>query len=140
MHSVHTIAAPPNHGRICLARMGWTRKRRKALRKIVAACSSMARSILARAPMLTRIVWLSLLVELAAWLGAAAWLRAAHGIAWPTLLAGVLLGALAARLALVCLTTFLGWLYRSPRSPAQRLGPLGVARLVASEYAALLAD
>src|SRR5689334_3749242 len=49
MHSVHTIAAPPNHGRTCLARMGWTRKRRKALRKTVAACSSMARSILARA-------------------------------------------------------------------------------------------
>jgi predicted alpha/beta hydrolase family esterase len=90
--------------------------------------------------MLTRIVRLSLLVELAAWLGVAAWLRGAHGFDWPALLAGILLGVLAVRLALVCLTTFLGWLYRSPRSPAQRLGPIGVARLLASEYIALLAD
>jgi hypothetical protein len=33
----HTDAAPPNHGRICLAMTGCTRKSRKALRKIVAA-------------------------------------------------------------------------------------------------------
>jgi hypothetical protein len=37
MHEVQTIAAPPNHGRICLARTGWIRKSRKALTKIVAA-------------------------------------------------------------------------------------------------------
>jgi hypothetical protein len=37
MHRVHTIAAPPNHGRICFARTGWTRKRRNELRKTVAA-------------------------------------------------------------------------------------------------------
>ena len=90
--------------------------------------------------MLTRIVRLSLLVELAAWVGIAAWLRAAQGLAWPALCAGILAAALGARLALVCLTIFLGWLYRSERPPAQRLGAVGVARLVASEYAALLAD
>jgi hypothetical protein len=33
----HTDAAPPNHGRICLAMIGWTRKSRKALVNIVAA-------------------------------------------------------------------------------------------------------
>jgi pimeloyl-ACP methyl ester carboxylesterase len=90
--------------------------------------------------MLTRIVWLSLLVELAAWLAIAAWLYASQGLAWPVLATGIVVGALAARFALVCTTTFLARLYRSPRSPAQRLGAGGVVRLVAGEYAALLAD
>jgi hypothetical protein len=30
MHVVHTAAVPPNHGRICLAISGWTRKIRNA--------------------------------------------------------------------------------------------------------------
>jgi hypothetical protein len=37
MHVVHTALDPPNHGRICLAMIGWTRKRRNALVKIVSA-------------------------------------------------------------------------------------------------------
>jgi hypothetical protein len=32
---VHTADDPPNHGRINFANIGWIRKRRKALRKIV---------------------------------------------------------------------------------------------------------
>src|SRR5882724_5582051 len=42
MHVVHTIAAPPNHGRICFARTGWIRNSRKALTKIVAACNGIS--------------------------------------------------------------------------------------------------
>jgi hypothetical protein len=34
---VHTAAEPPNHGRICLAMIGWTRNSRNEERKIVPA-------------------------------------------------------------------------------------------------------
>jgi pimeloyl-ACP methyl ester carboxylesterase len=51
-----------------------------------------------------------------------------------------LAGARAARLLLVCLTCILGWAYRSPRAPAQRLSAYGVLRLVAMELRSLLAD
>jgi hypothetical protein len=33
---VHTADDPPNQGRISFAKIGWIRKRRKALRKMVA--------------------------------------------------------------------------------------------------------
>ena len=90
--------------------------------------------------MLTRLVRTSLAIELAAWVGVAAALHAALGIGWFSLAGGILLAMLGARFALVCLTTFLGWLFRSPRAAAHSLGPLGLARLVASEYRALLVD
>jgi hypothetical protein len=41
MHVVQTAAEPPNHGRISLAMIGWTRKSRNALPKIVSAKSGM---------------------------------------------------------------------------------------------------
>src|SRR5512145_1126103 len=90
--------------------------------------------------MLTRVVRISLAIELAAWVAIATWLRAAYGVDAMALAACVVLAALAARLALVCLTCLLGWAYRSPRASAQRLGPYGVLRLVATEYRAVLAD
>lgn len=90
--------------------------------------------------MLTRVVRISLIVELAAWVAISAWLHASRGIEGPALAATIVLGALAVRLALVILTCVLGWAFRSPRAPAQRLGPLGVLRLVATEYRSLLAD
>jgi len=99
----------------------------------------MARSILP-APMLTRVVRLSLFLELAAWVALAAWLRASHGFDVGALALGAVLAALAVRLGLVCLTCIVGWIYRSARAPAQRLGPYGVLRLVATECRALLAD
>src|SRR5512136_1510041 len=40
MHVVHTAVVPPNHGRICLAMIGWTRNSRNADRKIVSAYGS----------------------------------------------------------------------------------------------------
>ncbi len=39
--AAQTAAEPPNHGRICLAMIGWTRNSRKALEKIVSANRSM---------------------------------------------------------------------------------------------------
>jgi hypothetical protein len=39
---VQTPAEPPNHGRICLAMIGWTRNSRNDERKIVAAYGSVA--------------------------------------------------------------------------------------------------
>jgi hypothetical protein len=41
-HVVQTPAEPPNHGRICLAMIGWTRNRRNDERKIVPAYGSVA--------------------------------------------------------------------------------------------------
>ncbi|HSA90650.1 MAG TPA: hypothetical protein VLF42_12205 [Burkholderiales bacterium] len=41
---VQTAAEPPNHGRICLAMIGWTRNSRNDERKIVAAYGSVAAS------------------------------------------------------------------------------------------------
>jgi pimeloyl-ACP methyl ester carboxylesterase len=90
--------------------------------------------------MMTRLVWTCLAVELVAWIAAAAWLHVARGAPWPVLAACIPAAMLAARLALVCLTHFLAWVYRSPRAPGQKLGPLGVIRLVATEYRAMLLD
>src|SRR5436190_24138051 len=128
MHSVQTIAAPPNHGRICLARMGWTRKRRKAERKIVAACSGMARSILARPRMLTVLVRISLLAELLAYVVLGAWLVARRGWSVGEAATVTASSAFALRLGVVLLTSAHGWLYRSPRAAAHRLGLVGTLR------------
>jgi triacylglycerol esterase/lipase EstA (alpha/beta hydrolase family) len=39
----------------------------------------------------------------------------------------------------VALTSFLGWIHRSPRAPGERIGVRGALRLVAGEWRALLA-
>src|SRR5512139_3133249 len=119
MQVVQTTAAPPYQGRICLARTGCTRKSRNALRNMVAACSSIARSsafllgrrgvprmlsrevrataLLYSVPMLARIVRVALLVELAAWAALGGWLGAG-----PLALAAlVVAGPAALRLAII---------------------------------------
>ena len=90
--------------------------------------------------MLTRLVRASLLLELAAWIALGACLHAGYGWSAPQVVAMAIFCALAVRLLLVCLTGLLGHVFRSPRAPAQRLGITGVARYVALEYGALLAD
>lgn len=90
--------------------------------------------------MLTRLVRISLLAELAAYVALGAWLHLAFGWGpWRVVLAAVAC-ALATRLALVLLTSLHGWMHRSPREPRQRLGPGGTLRLVASEFAAMVAN
>jgi hypothetical protein len=66
--------------------------------------------------MLARALRVEQFLELAACLAAGAWLHARHG--WSAL--AVALGILAwlggSRLAMVALTSFLGWIHRSPRA------------------------
>ncbi len=45
MHVVQTLALPPNHGRICLAMMGWTRNSNRADSAIEAAYRGMGTSV-----------------------------------------------------------------------------------------------
>ena len=90
--------------------------------------------------MLTRLIRISLLVEALAWIGLGAWLHRAQGWSIPAVAVLAVAAALGARLALVAFTLSLGQLFRSERAPAQRLGPGGVLRLLASEYRALVAD
>jgi triacylglycerol esterase/lipase EstA (alpha/beta hydrolase family) len=90
--------------------------------------------------MLARLVLISLLLEIAAWAAIGAWLHAARG--WPiatVILAGVAV-MLFARLALVCFTSFLGWLRASPRATDDTMPLSAVPSYVAREWAAVLLD
>src|SRR5258707_10186998 len=146
MQSVETIAAPPNHGRICLARSGCTRKSRKALRKIVAACSSIGnsragigsaevRGLYSR--MLAQSLRILLLIELAAYAALAFWLNLLLGWSY-TALAGLAVGiALALRLAIVCAGEAIGSAAASPRPPEQRIGAAAALAMVLRECRAV---
>lgn len=90
--------------------------------------------------MLTLLVRISLVAELAAYVLLGTWLHARHGWSVAEAAAAAVALALALRLALVLLTGGLGWVCRSPRAPAHRLGAIGTARLVFGEYLAMLAD
>ncbi|HSN21217.1 MAG TPA: alpha/beta fold hydrolase [Usitatibacter sp.] len=88
--------------------------------------------------MLARALRIAQLVELAACLAAGAWLHAARG--WGPLAVG--LGVVAwfagARLVLVSLSSLLGWIFRTPRAPRERIGVARGLLLVATEWRALL--
>jgi pimeloyl-ACP methyl ester carboxylesterase len=90
--------------------------------------------------MLTRIVRLSLALEVAAWIALAAWLHGSRGWSVPAAAIGAVAGIAGIRLALVCFTSAVAWVFRCERSPAQRLGPVGTLRLVLGEWRAMLAD
>ena len=90
--------------------------------------------------MLARLVRLSLVLELAACVALGAWLHVAHGWTIPGVAALAVALSLGVRFALVCFTSLLGWLNRSPRSPEHRIGLAGVPRYLLGEYRALVAD
>lgn len=90
--------------------------------------------------MLSRIVRVMLLVEFAAWMALGAWLSSRHGWHAGNVLLVVVGGALGIRLAIVCLSMTIAWIFRSPRPPASRLGPAGAVRLVLGEWRAMLAN
>lgn len=90
--------------------------------------------------MLTSLVRISLLAELAAYVLLGACLHGGYGWGAAEACAAGIVLALAVRLALVLLTCTHGWLYRSPRLPAHRLGLFGILRLLAVEFVALVAD
>ena len=79
------------------------------------------------------------LLELAACLAAGAWLDARHGWSAAAIVAGTVAWFAGVRLALVCASSLLGWIFRSPRAPAERIGAAATVRLVAGEWRALLA-
>jgi triacylglycerol esterase/lipase EstA (alpha/beta hydrolase family) len=81
-----------------------------------------------------------LLAEFAAWLAIAAWLSSRRG--WQVaeaflLVVGVALGV---RLAIVCLSMAIAWVFRSPRPAGSRIGLAGTMRLVLGEWRAMLAN
>src|SRR5512135_3736451 len=144
MHVVQTTAAPPNHGRICLARTGWTRKTRKALaawsgiarfcsfswccprlrgvRGMVSRALPVSRRLLYSPGMFANLVRLALAAELAAWAALGAWAAGRFGWSAATVAAAAAGGALAVRLLLVGTTLAISWASRSPRAPQERLG------------------
>jgi pimeloyl-ACP methyl ester carboxylesterase len=87
--------------------------------------------------MLSRLFRLSLLAELAAWIALAATLREINALPWTALVAIAVGGAVAIRAGVLGATLFLARLFRSPRTPAQRLGPGGAIRFAARELRAL---
>jgi triacylglycerol esterase/lipase EstA (alpha/beta hydrolase family) len=90
--------------------------------------------------MLAHVVRLSLVLELAAYAALGGWLHAER--AWPVaaLVPLAIAAALAARFGMVCFSSSLAWLNRSPRPPEYRIGLAGVPRYLLGEYRALLAD
>jgi pimeloyl-ACP methyl ester carboxylesterase len=90
--------------------------------------------------MLTRLVRLALAAELAAYfvVGILAYRHAGWSI--PAVAIAAIAAASGVRLLLVCLTSLHGWACRSPRTAEQRLGPAGIARLIAGEWSAMLVD
>lgn len=79
------------------------------------------------------------LLELIACLAAGAWLQASHGWNAIQVAAGVLAWFAGVRFVLVCLSSLLGWIFRSPRPAEQRIGLAGTLGLVFGEWRALLA-
>lgn len=90
--------------------------------------------------MLARLVLISLVLEIAAWAAIGAWLHAARG--WPvaTLASAAVAAMLAARLALVCFTSFVGWLRGSVRDAGDTIPVTAVPGYLAREYFAVLLD
>ena len=89
--------------------------------------------------MLARALRLAQLVELAACLAAGAWLHAARGWGSIAIAAGIVAWFAGVRLALVTLSSLLAWIFRTPRSPEERIGPVRAAALLLCEWRALLA-
>jgi pimeloyl-ACP methyl ester carboxylesterase len=88
----------------------------------------------------TFLVRISLLAELLGYAALGTWLRLAHGWEIARIVAAAVAFSLLARLALVVFSSLHGWFHRTPRAPGHRLGPIGTLRLVASEYAAVVAN
>src|SRR6478672_9110282 len=145
MHSVQTIAAPPNQGRICFASSGCTRKSRNALRKTVAACSGIGRilactvAILARA-MVAGYIRFQLFLELLAYLLIANWLHWLFGWSYGALAALCIAAAVLGRLLMVTITTTIGFAHRSPREKHHHVGPRGTLAMVLREWVAVLVN
>ncbi|QJR15195.1 esterase/lipase family protein [Usitatibacter palustris] len=90
--------------------------------------------------MLAWIVRLQLLVEVILYAAVGHWLVAARGWSWLGVAVAAASFALLIRLAIVCLTTTIGWFTRTPRDHDDELDLAGTVRYVLGEWLAMLAD
>ena len=88
--------------------------------------------------MLSRIALLEQVLELAFYAAIGAWLGTRHGFGTPGIALFMAAGILATRLALVCASFTIAWLYRTPRAAGQRLGIAATAAMVLREWRAIL--
>ena len=89
--------------------------------------------------MLARALRLSQLLELAACLALSAWLFRGHAHRAAAIAAATVAWFLGVRLALVCISSLLGWWFGSPPAPGQRIGWTGAVRMVLAEWRAFVA-
>ena len=89
--------------------------------------------------MLRRWMRAAQLVELAACLAVGAWLHARHGWGAGAVILGTAAWFAGVRLVLVCISSLLAWIFRTPRAPGERLGALATMRMVLGEWRAMLA-
>ena len=89
--------------------------------------------------MLARTLRLAQGLELAAAFGIGAWLGARHGWSRIAVAAAILGWIVGVRLAVVCASSLLGWVYRSPRKDSERIGLARTIGMVLAEWRSLLA-
>lgn len=88
----------------------------------------------------TTLVRTGLVMELAATLLLGRWLHLAQGWDFAAVAGAAIALALVVRLAFVSAAMALAWFARTPRAPEHRLGPVGSAGLVLSEWRAIVAN
>jgi triacylglycerol lipase len=89
--------------------------------------------------MLARILRLAQGLELAAAIGIGAWLGERHGWSRSGVALAIVGWIVGVRLAVVCASSFLGWVYRSPRAADERIGLGAAVGMVLAEWRSLLA-
>jgi triacylglycerol esterase/lipase EstA (alpha/beta hydrolase family) len=89
--------------------------------------------------MLARYIRFMLLLELAAYVAIAEYLRFLYGWSYAWLALASIAAMLAGRFAMVCTTTAIGFLARSPRERDHHIGLMGTAVMLVREFRAALA-
>ncbi len=80
----------------------------------------------------------SLALELIAYIAISYWLHWLYGWGYAPLAAGVVAAATLSRLAMVSITTTIGFAHRSPREKAHHIGPRGTLAMLLREWGAVL--
>jgi len=88
--------------------------------------------------MVARYIRFSLLAEFIAYAAVANWLHWLYGWSYPLLAALCIAAALFGRLAMVLVTTAIGFAHRSPRQLPHRISPRGALAMVLREWGAVM--
>lgn len=88
--------------------------------------------------MVARYIRFSLLAEFVAYVAVSNWLHWLYGWSYALLAAICVAAALLGRLAMVVVTTAIGFAHRSPREAAHRISPRGAIAMVLREWGAVL--